>query len=106
MSELNYTARRFFTIKEITGPLLFIESLGGVGYGELVEVYTSDGEERTAQVIDVSEEITIVQVFEGTSNLDIKTTSVRFTGNTIKLPVSTDVLGRVFTGSGKIADGG
>ncbi len=106
MSELNYNARRFFTIKEITGPLLFIESLGGVGYGELVEVFTSDGEERTAQVIDVSEEITIVQVFEGTSNLDIKTTSVRFTGSTIKVPVSTDVLGRMFTGGGKIADGG
>ncbi|MEE8323086.1 MAG: V-type ATP synthase subunit B [Candidatus Bathyarchaeia archaeon] len=106
MSEPDYAARRFFTIKEITGPLLFIESLGGVGYGELVEVFTPDGEERTAQVIDVSEDITIVQVFEGTSNLDIKTTSVRFTGNTIKLPVSMDVLGRVFTGSGKIADGG
>jgi V/A-type H+-transporting ATPase subunit B len=106
MSELNHTARRFFTIKEITGPLLFIESLGGVGYGELVEVFTLEGEERTAQVIDVGEEITIVQVFEGTSNLDIKTTSVRFTGDTIKLPVSIDVLGRVFTGSGKIADGG
>jgi len=83
-----------------------VEAVSGVGYGELVEVFTPRGEERTGQVIDVSEEVTIVQVFEGTSDLDTKTTAVRFTGDTIKLPVSMDMLGRVFTGDGKPADGG
>ncbi len=101
-----HRGRRFFSVKEITGPLLFLENIRGVGYGELVEVTTPLGEERTAQVIDVSEEIVVVQLFEGTSDLDIGTTSVRFTGDTIKLPVSTDLLGRVFTGSNRVADGG
>jgi V/A-type H+-transporting ATPase subunit B len=100
------TGRRFFTIREISGPLLFVESTSDVGYGELVEVYAPNGEERTAQVIDVSEGITVVQVFEGTSELDVEKTSVRFTGDTIKLSVSTDMLGRVFTGRGRVADGG
>jgi V/A-type H+-transporting ATPase subunit B len=86
--------------------LLFVKSVTDVGYGELVEVGTSRGEVRTGQVIDVSEEITVVQVFEGTSDLDTKTTAVRFTGESIKLPVSMDMLGRVFTGGGKPADGG
>jgi V/A-type H+-transporting ATPase subunit B len=86
--------------------LLFVKSVTDVGYGELVEVGTSRGEVRTGQVIDVSEEITVVQVFEGTSDLDTKTTAVRFTGESIKLPVSLDMLGRVFTGAGKPADGG
>jgi V/A-type H+-transporting ATPase subunit B len=106
MKTLEKSGRTFLTIREISGPLIFVESVTGVGYGELVEVTTPSGEERTGQVIDVSEDVTIVQVFEGTSDLDTKTTTVRFTGETIKLPVSTDMLGRVFTGGGKPADGG
>jgi V/A-type H+-transporting ATPase subunit B len=106
MKSLAKAGRTFLTIKEISGPLLFVGSVTGVGYGELVEVTTPSGEERTGQVIDVSEQVTIVQVFEGTSDLDTKTTSVRFTGESIKLPVSMDMLGRVFTGGGKPADGG
>ncbi|UCE28515.1 MAG: V-type ATP synthase subunit B [Candidatus Bathyarchaeota archaeon] len=106
MSEVTRTGRKFFTIREISGPLLFVEEVSGVGYGELLEVLTADGEERTGQVIDVSEGITTVQVFQGTSDLDVKASAVRFTGETIKLPVSMDMLGRVFTGGGKVADGG
>lgn len=100
------TDRKFFSVTEISGPLLFLKSVSGISYGELVEVTTPQGEERTAQVIDAGEEITVVQVFEGTSGLDIGTTATRFTGETIKLPVSTETLGRVFTGGGKVADSG
>ena len=95
MKSLAKAGRTFLTIREISGPLVFVESVTGVGYGELVEVTTPSGEERTGQVIDVSEEVTVVQVFEGTSGLDTKTTAIRFTGGTIKLPVSMDMLGRV-----------
>jgi V/A-type H+-transporting ATPase subunit B len=106
MKMLERASRTFRTISEISGPLVFVESITGVGYGELVEVTSPRGEVRTGQVIDVSEEVTVVQVFEGTSDLDTKTTMVRFTGESIKLPVSMDMLGRVFTGGGKPADGG
>ena len=106
MTKLGKSSRTFLTISEISGPLVFVESVTGVGYGELVEVTAPSGEVRTGQVIDVSEEVTVVQVFEGTSDLDTKTTTVRFTGESIKLPVSMDMLGRVFTGGGKPADGG
>ena len=106
MKALEKSNRTFRTINEVSGPLLFVKSVTGVGYGELVEVVAPSGEVRTGQVIDVSEEVTVVQVFEGTSDLDTKTTTVRFTGESIKLPVSIDLLGRVFTGGGKPADGG
>ena len=106
MTTLEKSSRTFRTISEISGPLLFVKSATCVGYGELVEVFTPNGEVRTGQVIDVSEEVTVVQVFEGTSDLDTKTTAVRFTGESIKLSVSMDMLGRVFTGGGKPADGG
>ncbi len=47
--------RRFFTVERIAGPLLFVESITAAGYGELVDVLTPDGEERTGQIIDISE---------------------------------------------------
>ena len=97
---------KFFTVKEIAGSLLLCESVQGIGYGEVVRVITYEGEEKVGQVIDVSDEVTVIQIFEETVGLDIKKTSVRFTGETIKLPVSMDMFGRVFTGSGKSADGG
>jgi V/A-type H+-transporting ATPase subunit B len=64
------------------------------------------GEERRGQVLEVSRDMAIVQVFEGTSGLDLTRTRVRFTGETVKLPVSADMLGRIFDGSGKPMDGG
>jgi len=106
MTSTTQTGRRFYTIKEIAGPLLFVETVSDVGFGELVKVLTPTGDERTGLVVDVGEVITIIQVFEGTSDLDIKETSVRFTGEAIKLPVSLDMLGRVFSGGGKLVDGG
>ena len=106
MKMLERANRTFRTISEISGPLIFLESVTDVGYGELVVVTTPRGQVRTGQVIDVSEEVTVVQVFEGTSDLDTNTTMVRFTGESIKLPVSMDMLGRVFSGRGEPADGG
>jgi len=106
MNATTYAGLRFFTVKEIAGPLLLCESVTGVGYGEVVRVLTQSGDEKMGQVIDVSDKVTVIQVFEGTSGLDVKTTAVRFTGETIKLPVSMDMFGRMFTGSGKPADGG
>jgi V/A-type H+-transporting ATPase subunit B len=106
MSTITNAGLKFFTVKEITGPLLLCESVTGVGYGEVVRVLTPKGDERIGQVIDTSDKVTVIQVFEGTSGLDIGTTAVRFTGEPIKLPVSMDMFGRMFTGSGKPADGG
>src|SRR3989337_2777522 len=106
MSAETHAGLKLCTVKEITGPLLLCESVTGVGYGEVVRVLTQSGDERIGQVIDVSDKVTVIQVFEGTSGLDIKATAVRFTGQTIKLPVSMDMRGRMFTGGGKPADGG
>jgi len=98
--------REYSTIREISGPLLFVESVRGVGFGELVRVSTPEGEERRGQVLEVSENVAVVQVFEGTSGLDISRTTVKFSGETIKLPVSSDMLGRILDGSGRPIDGG
>jgi V/A-type H+-transporting ATPase subunit B len=96
----------FFSVNEIEGSLLLCDSVVGIGYGELVKIKSKDGKERTGQVIDVSDKITVIQMFERTSGLNVKTTGIRFTGETIKLPVSMDMLGRTFSGVGKPIDNG
>lgn len=106
MLQISETGRKFFTIREYIGSLLFVETRGGVAYGEIVKIMAPNMEERTGQVIDVSEDLAVVQVFEGTTGLDVEKTSIRFTGGSFQLPVSMDMLGRVFTGRGDPADGG
>jgi V/A-type H+-transporting ATPase subunit B len=98
--------REYRTITKIAGPLLFVEAVTGVGFGELVRIAVPDGSERRGQVLEISDKIAVVQVFEGTSGLDVEKTAVRFAGETIKLSVSSDMLGRVMDGSGNPIDGG
>jgi len=88
------------------GSLLVAEPLPGVKYGEVVEVVLGTGETRLGQVIDVSREATIVQVFGGVSEVDLRGSRIRFKGETLKIPVSIDMLGRVFDGLGRPIDGG
>lgn len=98
-------AREYRTITQIAGPLLFVEKTEFVGYGELVEVLLPGGERRRGQVLDSSKDVVVVQVFEGTVGID-RSTSVKFLGETIKLGVSPDMLGRILSGSGDPIDGG
>lgn len=88
------------------GSLLFLKPIPNIKYGEVVEVELEGGEHRLGQVIDVSRDAVIVQVFGGSSEINLKTSKVRFRGETLKLPVSTDMLGRVFDGLGRPIDGG
>jgi V/A-type H+-transporting ATPase subunit B len=98
-------AKEYKTINEIAGPLIFVEKTEPVGYGELVEIRTASGETKRGQVLDTSDEIVVVQVFEGTGGLS-KESAVRFTGDVIKMPLSPTIIGRVLSGSGRPRDGG
>ncbi|RLI29465.1 MAG: V-type ATP synthase subunit B [Candidatus Hecatellales archaeon] len=106
MSAPVVAGKEYSTVKEIAGPLLFVERTSGIAYGEVVKVKTPAGEERTGQVLEVGEGFAVVQVFEGTSGLDVSSTVVRFAGETLRFPVSMDIMGRIFDGSGKPIDGG
>ncbi|MCY0868443.1 MAG: V-type ATP synthase subunit B [Desulfurococcus sp.] len=88
------------------GGLLIAETIPGVSYGEIVEVSLPSGELRLGQVIDVSREATIIQVFGGVADIDLQKTVVKYRGETLKIPVSVDVLGRILDGLGRPIDGG
>jgi len=86
------------TTREIRGPILTVESVKGVAYDELVRVRRPDGTEVIGSVLDVSKDWALVQVFGETEGMDLDV-EVRFTGETLKIPVSDAVIGRVFSGS-------
>jgi V/A-type H+-transporting ATPase subunit B len=86
--------------------LVIVEKITEVKYGELVEIETADGELRRGSVLDISTERAVVQVFEGTSGLDVDKSRVRFLGRSQKLGVSEEIVGRIFDGSGNPKDKG
>lgn len=97
--------KEYKTTTEVTGPLLIVEKVEGVSYDELVEVELPSGEKRRGKVLEVNGDKAVIQMFEGTSGLDVPTTKVRFQGDVLKLPVSRDLLGRTFSGAGVPIDG-
>ena len=93
-------------ISRTKGSLLVAESIPGVQFNEMVDVQLASGEIKRGQAIDISKEATIIQVFGGVSEVDLVASRVRCKGETLKLPVAMDILGRIFNGSGDPIDGG
>ena len=98
--------KEYKTIKEIVGPLMLVEGVGGVKYDELVEVVQEDGRLRRGKVLEVRDDKAVVQLFENTQGLKISTSKARFLGRSLSLDLSEDMLGRVFDGMGNPRDGG
>jgi V/A-type H+-transporting ATPase subunit B len=97
--------KEYRTIKQVAGPLIFVEKTEPVGFGELVTVTLPDGTTRRGQVLDSARDIVVVQSFEGTRGIDTGS-AVRFTGDIVRLSCSKDMLGRILSGSGDPIDGG
>jgi len=98
--------KEYLTVSNIVGPLVVVQKIEDVKYGELVEIETGQGLLRRGTVLDVSTERAVVQVFEGTMGLDVDRSRVRFLGRSQMLGVSEEIIGRIFDGSGRPKDGG
>ncbi|MGA2874081.1 MAG: V-type ATP synthase subunit B [Nitrososphaerales archaeon] len=94
------------TISQVAGPLLFVEKVENAAYGEMVEITNALGERLRGQVLDSRAGLAIVQVFGSTLGLSTTGTSVRFLGETARISVSDEMLGRVFNGLGNPRDSG
>ncbi|HLC59413.1 MAG TPA: V-type ATP synthase subunit B [archaeon] len=97
--------KEYRTITKVAGPLVFLEKTHEIAYGELVEIVLEDGTVKSGQVLDTSKDVVVVQVFEGTRNI-AKDSLVKFTGKTIKLNCTKELLGRVLDSLGRPIDGG
>ena len=96
--------KEYKTITKVAGPLIFVEKTEPIGYADLVTIKLDSGEIKNGQVLDTSDDMVVVQMFEGTSGIG-KDAKVKFLGETLKLGVSSEMLGRVFSGAGKPIDG-
>ncbi|MBN1572604.1 MAG: V-type ATP synthase subunit B [Deltaproteobacteria bacterium] len=98
--------KEYLTIRDIYGPLVIVEEVEGVKYEELVNVELPDGKRRTGKVLEVDGDRAMIQLFEGTTGVDIYKSRVRFLGRGIQIPLSEDILGRVFDGMANPIDDG
>ncbi|XP_035770872.1 V-type proton ATPase subunit B, kidney isoform [Neolamprologus brichardi] len=96
----------YSTVSGVNGPLVILDNVKFPRYAEIVHLTLPDGTKRSGQVLEVIGTKAVVQVFEGTSGIDAKKTACEFTGDILRTPVSEDMLGRVFNGSGKPIDRG
>nr|Q38680.1 RecName: Full=V-type proton ATPase subunit B 2; Short=V-ATPase subunit B 2; AltName: Full=Vacuolar proton pump subunit B 2 [Acetabularia acetabulum]BAA09100.1 adenosine triphosphatase B subunit [Acetabularia acetabulum] len=94
------------TVGGVSGPLVVVELVKRPKFAEIVNIRLGNGTSRRGQVLEVDGNRAVVQVFEGTSGIDNRNTTLQFTGEVLSTPVSKDMLGRVFNGSGKPIDGG
>jgi len=98
--------KEYRTISNLSGPLLVVEKTEDVRYDELVEIELANGERRRGRVLEITRNNALVQVFEGTTGIDLDSTKVVFMGKVLELPVSKELLGRIFNGRGEPIDGG
>jgi len=105
METTEYGGQEVAGVARIEGPIVVVEDVRGVGYDEVAEIVDSQGRLRRGRVLEVGEGVAVVEVFAGTTGLSVEGTTVRFQGQPMRLPVSTEMLGRVFDGLGTPIDG-
>lgn len=96
---------QYIGISGVNGPLIIVKGSHDVGYDEMVEIRLHNNEIRHGKVLESSHQGVIVQLFEGTSNINPEKSIVKFEGKPFELGLSEKMLGRVFNGMGKPLDG-
>jgi V/A-type H+-transporting ATPase subunit B len=93
------------TISTVAGPLLFVQNVFSARIGEVVTIHTPDGRNMEAEVLEIEGDTVLIEAYGGTQGLDIEQTSVSFTDAIKKVPLSSDIVGRIFNGSFEPKDG-
>ena len=98
--------KEYKTVREVVGPLMVVDGVEGVKFEELVEIELQTGEKRRGRVLQVEGDKAVIQLFEGSTGINLKETKVRFLGRPLELGVSPDMIGRIFDGLGRPKDDG
>jgi V/A-type H+-transporting ATPase subunit B len=98
--------KEYSSVVKVSGPLIIVDGISDVAFGEVAEITMPSGEKRLGEVLETQTSRAVVQVFGGTKDLDTDVTSVRFTGETMKIAVSEEILGRILDGAANPVDGG
>jgi len=101
----NLLKKEYSEVSYVSGPLLFLQNAPDLSYNAIVRIVDGNGRQRGGQVIEVSKEYTVLQVFEETSGIDLSSTTVSLVENVARLGVARDMIGRRFDGAGAPIDG-
>jgi V/A-type H+-transporting ATPase subunit B len=96
---------QYMGLNEINGSLVVLDDVPNASFDELVELHLENGNTRLGRIVEIQGTRVVVQVFEGTNTLSLKNTTTKFTGKPMELPLSKEILGRIFNGAGKPIDG-
>lgn len=103
---IEQSGKTVFGAARVEGSIVVVEGTGSIGFNEMVEVVDAGGQVRTGRVLESGENFAVVQVFSGTTGLTVEGSLFRFQGKPLQIPVSEEMLGRIFDGMGKPIDGG
>ncbi|KUO75437.1 MAG: ATP synthase subunit B, partial [Clostridia bacterium BRH_c25] len=96
---------RYLKLQKVEGPLIILSGVKEAVFGEVVDIEVEKEGRKKGKVVQIDGDRVIIQVFEGTSGISLNNTSVAFTGKPMEIPLSKDILGRVFNGIGEPIDG-
>jgi V/A-type H+-transporting ATPase subunit B len=100
------TGREYLSLKSISGPLLIVAGVAGVGFDESVAVTFPDGTRKLGRVLAAGRGEAVIELFGDAMGLSLSRTQIRFAGAPMMIPVAEDLLGRIFDGLGQPRDGG
>lgn len=95
----------YIGVKEINGSLIVLDNVENVSYEEIVDIRLSNGVLRKGRVVQIEGKKAVIQVFEGTNGISLENTRTRLTARPMEMPLSPEILGRVFDGAGRPIDG-
>ena len=96
--------KEYRSARGLDGPLMIVEEVEDVTYGELADIELPDGSVRRGQVLEAAAGRALVQLFEAPHGIAISLSTVRFTGQRMMARVSRDMLGRILNGIGEPLD--
>lgn len=96
---------RHIGLEAINGPLIALDNIQDASFDELVQIEIENEKPRQGRIVKIDGTKVIIEVFEGTNNISLKNTKIHFTGKPLTIPLSTEMIGRIFNGSGKPIDG-
>lgn len=98
--------KEYLTLNRVQGPLIVLSNVKDVAYDEIVDIIVDGKDKKKGKVVQIHKDKAIIQVFESTIGMSVDNTSVHFRGESLKIPLSKDILGREFNGVGECRDKG
>ncbi|QEY34260.1 V-type ATP synthase subunit B [Caproiciproducens galactitolivorans] len=95
----------YIGLKEINGSLIVLDNVENASFEEVVDIRLENGTMRQGRIVQLDGKRAVIQVFEGTRGISLDNTRTRLKGHPMQMPLSPEILGRVFDGAGRPIDG-